>query len=82
MPFEREYQLPLFDPDPLIKLGEVERILAQIISPVPSRPTLIKYCESGTFLGQQVGPGLHWHVFTSSLDDYILKFRNKFQKAA
>ena len=84
MPFVESYQLPLINIDPLIKLGKVERILAQVFDEVPSRPTLIKYCEEGRLLGRQEsrGKNKHWYVYKSSLDAYISEFENQWLEAA
>lgn len=66
------YQMPLLHIDPLIKLGEVERILARVFRPAPSRPTIVGWLEEGTLEGRRVGLGNNWHVYTSSLDQLIL----------
>lgn len=64
--------MPLFDKiDRLIKLGEVERVLATIFWPAPSRPTLIAWIDEGILEGKQIGPGGNWFVYTSSLDNFI-----------
>lgn len=63
--------MPLLNVDPLIKLGEVERILAKIFFPAPSRPTIVGWIEEGTLDGKQIGRGDNWFVYQSSLDDFI-----------
>jgi hypothetical protein len=65
------YQMPLLNIDPLIKVGEVERILAKIFRPVPSRPTIVAWIEEGTLEGRQIGRGDNWFVYQSSLDKLI-----------
>jgi hypothetical protein len=67
----KPYQIPLLEVDRLIKLGEVEKALARVIYPVPTRPTIIAYCESGILLGRRIGKAGHYHVFQSSLDKFI-----------
>ncbi len=67
----RDYQLPLKDVDPLIKLGEVERALSQVFTPPPSRPTIIEWIEEGTLEGRQIGRGRHWFVYESSLVRFV-----------
>lgn len=69
--------MPLLEIDPLIKLGEVERILAQIFHPAPSRPTIVNWLEDGTLDGKQIGRGDNWHVFKTSLDSFILQSQQK-----
>lgn len=64
--------MPLMDIDPLIKLGEVERILAKVFRPVPSRPTIVGWIEEGLLEGRQIGLGDNWFVYASSLDNLIL----------
>lgn len=66
------YQMPLFDLDPLIKLGEVEVILAKVFRPVPTRPTIVEWIEEGILTGKQIGLGNNWYVYASSLDKLIL----------
>lgn len=63
--------MPLLNIDPLIKLGEVERILCKIFRPAPSRPTIVGWIEEGTLDGRQVGRGDNWFVYQSSLDNLI-----------
>ena len=59
------------NPDKLIKLGEAERIMRKVISPVPTRPTLISYIKNGTLKGQQLGGNSHYYVFESSLTEFM-----------
>lgn len=74
--------MPLINVDPLIKLGEVERILARVFSPVPSRPTIVAWIEEGTLEGRQIGRGDNWFIYQSSLDDFILQSQPKTQRLA
>lgn len=67
----RTYQIPLLAIDRLIKLGEVERILANVFHPTPSRHTIVGWIEDGTLDGKQIGRGDNWHVYESSLDNLI-----------
>jgi hypothetical protein len=58
-----------FQPRTKIRLSEVERLIRKhrIIIPPPSRQTLIKFCEDGTF--ETVGDGptaIGWLVFEDS----------------
>ncbi|MBK8810691.1 MAG: hypothetical protein IPN69_08155 [Acidobacteria bacterium] len=71
------YQLPLIDTDPLIKLGEVETILSRVFRPVPSRPTLIAWIEDGTLEGKKIGRGDNWYVYQSSLNGFIIASQPK-----
>lgn len=73
----RFYQLPLIEVDPLIKLSEVERALSKVFYPAPSRPTIVQWIEDGTLEGQQFGRGDNWHVFKTSLDNFILNCQRK-----
>lgn len=63
--------MALIETDPLIKLGEVERVLAKIFRPGPSRPTIVAWIEDGTLEGHQLGLGRNWFVYKSSLDNFI-----------
>lgn len=67
----RYYQLPLLEIDELIKIGEVERILSKVFRPAPSRPTLIAWIDEGLLDGRQIGSGGNWHVYKTSLDNFI-----------
>lgn len=64
------------DVDSLLLLSEVEDVLrdSKVFKTVPSRPTLVSYCEDGTF-DHIVFRGKYM-VYESSL----LKFINSFQK--
>lgn len=66
-----KYQFPLIDVDPLIKLSKVERELARVFAPAPSRPTIVGWIEQGTLDGKQIGRGDNWFVYQSSLDSFI-----------
>lgn len=63
--------MPLLAIDPLIKLGEVERILEQVFRPAPSRPTIVGWIEEGTLEGKQIGRGDNWFIYESSLTKLI-----------
>lgn len=58
-----------FQPRPKIRLSEIERLIKKhrIIVPPPSRQTLIKLCEDGTFEAAGGGPSaIGWLVFEDS----------------
>lgn len=74
------YQMPLLAIDPLIKLGEVERILSEVFRPAPSRPTIIGWIEEGTLEGRQVGVGNNWFVYESSLSKLIRESQSPSQQ--
>lgn len=59
--------------DKLVKLGEVERILAQRFcnNSKPSRATIIGWIEEGTLRGRQIGSGKNYYVYTSSLEKLL-----------
>ena len=65
------------DIDKLIKLGQAEKIMRKVISPVPSRPTLITYIKNGTLRGQQSSFNNHYYVYKSSLLEFIENNRKK-----
>lgn len=76
-------QVYLFeDIDPLLRLSEVEDVLrdSRVFYSVPSRPTLIGYCEDGTF-DSITHRGQHF-VYESSLLAFINSFRKPKLKAA
>lgn len=75
MRVNQTYQMPLPNFDPLIKLETVEAVLAKIFQPVPSRPTLYAWLEDGTLEGRQMGRGNNWYVYTSSLNEFILRIQ-------
>lgn len=74
--------MPLLEIDPLIKLGEVERILSQVFCPAPSRPTIVSWLEDGTLDGKQIGRGDNWFVYKTSLDNLILQSQSGYKLAA
>lgn len=74
------YQMPLIDIDRLVKLVVVERMLAKVFHPAPSRPTIVGWIEEGILAGRQVGTGDNWFVYTSSLDKLILDSQTKSQQ--
>jgi len=57
--------------DPLLRLSEVEGVLREsgVFYTVPSRPTLIEYCEDGTFESRQMRG--QYFVYESSLVNFI-----------
>lgn len=60
-----------------IKLGHVEQLLREqkILTPVPSRTTLIEWIESGTWEGGQLDSG-GWYVYEDSFIGWVkLHFR-------
>ncbi|HQU84849.1 MAG TPA: hypothetical protein PKY59_17050 [Pyrinomonadaceae bacterium] len=68
--------------DPLLKLSEVEEVLkaSKVFYSVPSRPTLIEYCEDGTF--ESTFFRGQWFVYQSSLKNFIDSFKRPIYKAA
>jgi hypothetical protein len=72
-----ELQQPLeFRPRVKIRLSEIERLIKKhrIIVPPPSRQTLIKLCEDGTFetAGDRPTP-MGWLVFEDSFLAWLQK---------
>lgn len=58
-----------FMPRPKVRLGEIERLIKKhrIIVPPPSRQTLVRMCEDGTFETAGTGPtSIGWLVFEDS----------------
>lgn len=78
----RGYQFPLINVDRLIKLGEVERALARVFSPAPSRPTIVEWIEEGLLEGIQIGNGKNHFVYESSLTNFIQRTQSATQKIA
>lgn len=74
------YQMPLIDIDPLFKLAVVERALAKVFHPAPTRPTIVGWIEEGHLAGRQIGDGNNWLVYRSSLDKFILDSQTKSQQ--
>lgn len=68
--------------DPLLRLSEVEEVLRKsgVFYTVPSRPTLIQYCEDGTFESLELR-GQHF-VYESSLINFIKGLQKPSLKAA
>lgn len=60
-----------FEIRPALRLSEVEKILRRlrVITPVPSRPTLIALIEDGTFEGRKLSHG--WVVYEDSLKAWV-----------
>jgi hypothetical protein len=68
-----------FNIRPALRLCEVERILCDenILSPVPSRATLIKWIEEGQLLqGKQMQSG-HWIVYQDSLINFVRNLQSE-----
>jgi hypothetical protein len=55
--------------DKLIRLGEAERLMREIMSPVPSRPTLISYIKKGVLKGRRIFN--NYYLYESSLREFI-----------
>ncbi len=58
-----------FMPRPKVRLSEIERLIKKhrIIVPPPSRQTLVRMCEDGTFETAGNGPtSIGWLVFEDS----------------
>ncbi|MEJ7847482.1 MAG: hypothetical protein WKF92_05270 [Pyrinomonadaceae bacterium] len=58
-----------FMPRPKVRLSEIERLIKKhrIIVPPPSRQTLARMCEDGTFETAGTGPtSIGWLVFEDS----------------
>lgn len=63
-----------FHPRTKIRLSEIERLIKKhrIIIPPPSRQTLIKLCEDGTFETVGGGPtAIGWLVFEDSFTQWV-----------
>lgn len=63
-----------FRPRTKIRLSEIERLITKhrIIIPPPSRQTLIKLCEDGTFETVGCGPtAIGWLVFEDSFTQWV-----------
>lgn len=60
---------------PAMRLREIETILKQtrVISPVPSRPTLIKLLEAGTLEGRKMARV--WLVYEDSFHQWVRSFQ-------
>ena len=65
------FQMTLPNFDPLVKLCVVEAVLKQHVDPVPSRHTIVCWIEEGLLEGRQHGRGRQWHVYRSSLQNFI-----------
>ncbi len=68
--------------DPLMRLSDVEDVLRKsgIFYNVPSRPTLIEYCEDGTF--ESIKPRGEYLVYESSLVAFIKSLQKPKRQAA
>ncbi len=60
-----------FEVRPALRLKEIELILrrTRVITPVPSRPTLIGLIESGTLEGRKLSHG--WVVYEDSFKAWV-----------
>jgi hypothetical protein len=59
---------------PVVKLSEIERLIRRhrIMTPVPSRQTLIRMCESGIFETVRESPGRSgWLVYEDSFIRWV-----------
>jgi hypothetical protein len=66
-----------FQPRPKMRLSEIERLIRKhrIIVPPPSRQTLIRFCEDGTFETAGTGPtAIGWLVFEESFIRWAKSF--------
>lgn len=72
-------KLSLFPTDPLVKLRDVEQLLAEHFyrASRPSRATIICWIEDGTLRGKQIGPGRNYYVYKSSLDRLITELSDE-----
>lgn len=68
--------------DRLIKLSEVERVLAKILYPTLDRKTIYGLIEDGTLEGRKIGRGDNHYVYESSLNNFIQSNQPKSQKLA
>lgn len=55
--------------DKLIRLGDAEKMMGEIMSPVPSRPTLISYIKKGVLNGRRIFN--NYYLYESSLWEFI-----------
>jgi hypothetical protein len=64
-----------FDVRPAMRLREIELILrrTRIITPVPSRPTLIAMIEDGRLAGRKLSHG--WIVYEDSFKEWVKSFQ-------
>jgi hypothetical protein len=70
------------DVDPLLRLSEVEAVLRKsgVFYTVPSRPTLIEYCQDGTFESRELRG--QYFVYESSLLSFIKSLQRPALRAA
>jgi hypothetical protein len=64
--------------DKLIKLGQAEKLMREVISPVPSRPTLISYIKNGVLSGKRIFNS--YYIYESSLQEFIEKNKKEVSK--
>lgn len=64
-----------FEVRPALRLREIERVLrhSRIITPVPSRPTLIAMIEDGRLDGRKLSLG--WLVYEDSFKAWVKSFQ-------
>lgn len=64
-----------FEVRPALRLREIELILrrTRVITPVPSRPTLIGLIEQGTLDGRKLSHG--WIVYEDSFKAWVRSFQ-------
>ncbi len=61
-------------PRPTLRLTEIDRLIRKhrIVTPAPSRPTLIALCENGTFETTAGSPShLGWLVYEDSFLNWV-----------
>lgn len=63
--------------DKLIKLGQAEKMMRKVISPIPSRPTLILYIKNGILKGKRFPFNNHFYVFESSLKEFLENYMER-----
>jgi len=68
--------LPLFPPDKLIKLRDVEIMFEEVFDrrSMPSRTTIVGWIEDGTLDGVQIGRGRNYFVRQSSIERFFERF--------
>lgn len=77
--------MSLFPSDKLIKLRDVEAMLAEVFDrdSMPSRGTIVGWIEDGTLDGVQIGSGRNYYVRRSSLERFFDRFySSQYSRAA
>lgn len=64
--------------DKLIKLGQAENLMRQVMSPIPSRPTLISYIKNGVLNGRRIFNC--YYIYESSLQEFMEKNKREILK--